>query len=111
MQKSQRTQTTVRLCLSSCGLSYVVPGPSKKAKFRKNPSVDTSSLPDREREEEERRERERLRKEWIKKQEDMKNEEFEITYSYWDGSGHRKSVTVCAVLEHHPLCMLIILAV
>ncbi|KZS91115.1 XAP5-domain-containing protein [Sistotremastrum niveocremeum HHB9708] len=68
-------------------------GPSKKAKFRKNPSVDTSFLPDREREEEERRERERLRKEWIKKQEDMKNEEFEITYSYWDGSGHRKSVT------------------
>ncbi|KAF8519488.1 XAP5-domain-containing protein [Hysterangium stoloniferum] len=66
--------------------------PSKKAKFGKNPTVDTSFLPDREREEEERREREELRKEWLRKQEDVKNEEIEITYSYWDGSGHRKSV-------------------
>lgn len=68
--------------------------PAKRGKFRKNPNVDTSFLPDREREEEERKERERLRLEWLKKQEDIKNEEIEITYSYWDGSGHRKSVTV-----------------
>ena len=27
-------------------------------------------------------------------QDDMKQEEIEITYSYWDGSGHRKVVTV-----------------
>ena len=45
----------------------------------------------------ERKEREQLRQEWIKKQEEMKNEEIEITYSYWDGSGHRKSVTVSFV--------------
>ncbi len=68
--------------------------PSKKAKSRKNPNVDTSFLPDREREEQERREREELRQEWLRKQEEMKNEEIEIVYSYWDGSGHRKSVTV-----------------
>ncbi|KAK7020440.1 FAM50 like protein [Favolaschia claudopus] len=67
--------------------------PAKRGKFRKNPNVDTSFLPDRDREEEERRERERLRLEWLKKQEDIKNEDIEITYSYWDGSGHRKSVT------------------
>ncbi|KAF7969287.1 hypothetical protein HWV62_27825 [Athelia sp. TMB] len=67
--------------------------PAKRAKFRKNPNVDTSFLPDREREEEERRERERLRQEWLRKQEEMKQEEIEIVYSYWDGSGHRKSVT------------------
>ena len=67
---------------------------SKKAKLRKNPNVDTSFLPDRDREEAERREREELRKEWIRKQEELKNEDIEITYSYWDGSGHRKSVTV-----------------
>ncbi|KDQ61009.1 hypothetical protein JAAARDRAFT_151964 [Jaapia argillacea MUCL 33604] len=67
---------------------------SKRSKFRKNPDVDTSFLPDRDREEEERRERERLRQEWLKRQEDLKKEEIEITYSYWDGSGHRKSV-VC----------------
>ncbi|KAJ7775060.1 XAP5, circadian clock regulator-domain-containing protein [Mycena metata] len=67
--------------------------PAKRGKFRKNPNVDTSFLPDREREEEERKERERLRLEWLQKQEDIKNEEIEVTYSYWDGSGHRKSVT------------------
>lgn len=60
----------------------------------KNPAVDTSFLPDRDREEEERRIREHLRQEWLKNQEIMKKEEIEITYSYWDGSGHRKSVKV-----------------
>ncbi|KAJ8079098.1 hypothetical protein AAF712_006476 [Marasmius tenuissimus] len=69
-------------------------GPLKKrSKFGKNPNVDTSFLPDREREEAERKERERLRQEWLKKQEDLKYEDIEITYSYWDGSGHRKTVT------------------
>ena len=68
---------------------------SKRAKFRKNPNVDTSFLPDRDREEAERREREALRQEWLRKQEEMKKDEIEITYSYWDGSGHRKSVVVC----------------
>ncbi|KAI0320722.1 XAP5-domain-containing protein [Amylostereum chailletii] len=67
--------------------------PSKRAKFGKNPAVDTSFLPDRDREEAERREREELRQEWLKRQEEMKLEEIEVTYSYWDGSGHRKSVT------------------
>ncbi|ESK89854.1 hypothetical protein Moror_839 [Moniliophthora roreri MCA 2997] len=67
--------------------------PAKKSKFRKNPNVDTSFLPDREREEAERKERERLRQVWLKKQEELKQEDIEITYSYWDGSGHRKTVT------------------
>ncbi|KZT11334.1 XAP5-domain-containing protein [Laetiporus sulphureus 93-53] len=65
---------------------------SKRAKLRKNPNVDTSFLPDRDREEAERRQREELRQEWLKKQEELKQEDIEITYSYWDGSGHRKSV-------------------
>jgi protein FAM50 len=72
----------------------IVEQPSKRAKFRKNPNVDTSFLPDRDREEAERKERERLRQEWLRKQEDMKKEEIEVTYSFWDGSGHRKSVVV-----------------
>lgn len=72
--------------------------PAKRGKFRKNPNVDTSFLPDREREEAERRERERLRQEWIQKQEDTKKEEIEVVYSYWDGSGHRKSVMVSFAL-------------
>ncbi|KAF8770822.1 Protein FAM50 like protein [Argiope bruennichi] len=64
----------------------------KKKKIFKNPDVDTSFLPDREREEEERKLREELRQEWVQKQEKLKNEEIEITFSYWDGSGHRRSV-------------------
>ncbi|CAO3627579.1 unnamed protein product [Mucor hiemalis] len=62
----------------------------KKRKMLKDPSIDTSFLPDREREEKERIEREELRKEWILKQEEIKNENISITYSFWDGSGHRK---------------------
>ncbi|XP_003788328.1 protein FAM50B [Otolemur garnettii] len=61
-------------------------------KMRKNPNVDTSFLPDRDREEEENRLREELRKEWEAKRERVKGEEMEITFSYWDGSGHRRTV-------------------
>jgi protein FAM50 len=72
-------------------------GPVRK--FTKNPNVDTSFLPDRQREERERLEREELRKEWLAKQERMKLEDVEITYSYWDGSGHRKAVEVRVTLD------------
>jgi len=65
---------------------------SKKFKACKNPDVDTSFLPDREREEEENKLREELRQEWVRKQETLKQEPIEITYSYWDGSGHRRTV-------------------
>jgi len=68
------------------------PVPSKKKKLGKNPDVDTSFLPDRDREEEEARLREELRLEWVNKQEKLKSEEIDITYSYWDGSGHRRQV-------------------
>ena len=78
--------------------------PVKKAKLSKNPNVDTSFLPDRDREEEERRERERLRLEWLAAQESLKQEEVEVTYSYWDGSGHRKSVMVCSSLPIEVQC-------
>merc|ERR1719254_369991 len=53
---------------------------SSKA-IMKNPEVDTSFLPDNEREQRDLAERERLRKELL-----------EITYSYWDGTGHRRMV-------------------
>ncbi|XP_006029390.1 protein FAM50A [Alligator sinensis] len=66
--------------------------PPKRRKLGKNPDVDTSFLPDRDREEEENRLREELRQEWEAKQEKIKNEEIEITFSYWDGSGHRRTV-------------------
>lgn len=63
-------------------------------KIKKNPNVDTSFLPDREREEEENRLREELRQEWVEQQQKLKEEEIDITFSYWDGSGHRRTVRV-----------------
>lgn len=63
-------------------------------KIKKNPDVDTSFLPDREREEEENKLREELRQEWARKQNALKEEEIEITFSYWDGSGHRRGVVM-----------------
>lgn len=61
-------------------------------KIKKDPNVDTSFLPDREREEEENRLREELRQEWAAQQQELKEEEIDITFSYWDGSGHRRTV-------------------
>lgn len=61
-------------------------------RLSKNPEVDTSFLPDRERDELDRLERENLRKAWLAEQERVKSEEIEVVYSYWDGSGHRRSV-------------------
>uniref|UniRef100_A0A8D0L7W6 Family with sequence similarity 50 member B n=1 Tax=Sphenodon punctatus TaxID=8508 RepID=A0A8D0L7W6_SPHPU len=59
--------------------------PPKKRKLGKNPDVDTSFLPDRDREEEENRLREELRQEWEAKQEKIK--------TVW-GGGH-SSLTAC----------------
>lgn len=63
-----------------------------KKKIRKNPDVDTSFLPDRDREETDNKMREELRQEWAAQQATLKDQEIDITFSYWDGSGHRKSV-------------------
>jgi len=83
--------------------------PPKKKRFGMNPEVDTKFLPDRDRDEEEKQLREQLRKQWEHKQKLIKEEEVEIVYSYWDGSGHRKNIYVkkgnsvyqflCKVLE------------
>ena len=62
----------------------------KRAKICKDPTVDTSFLPDKEREEAEKRLREELRQEWLSRQDKLKNEQMRVTYSYWDGSGHRR---------------------
>lgn len=66
----------------------------KSALLHKDPTVDTSFLPDKERDEQAQIERERLEKEWNELQEKIRKEQLEIVYSYWDGSGHRRSV-VC----------------
>ncbi|GAQ80858.1 hypothetical protein KFL_000640250 [Klebsormidium nitens] len=67
---------------------------AKLGKFGKDPSVETGFLPDRDREAAEREERKRLRRQYIAEQERIKNEPLEITYSYWDGTGHRRKIQV-----------------
>lgn len=66
----------------------------KKMKLMKNPNVETSFLPDRERDLQLQREKERLRQEWLEQQEAIKKEKLLVVYSYWDGSGHRKEITL-----------------
>jgi protein FAM50 len=65
-----------------------------KQRVQKDSTVDTSFLPDPERDERIAQEKQRLEKEWLAQQEQVKQERLEITYSYWDGSGHRRNVTV-----------------
>lgn len=65
-----------------------------KTALGKDPTVETSFLPDSEREAEEQAERERLQRQWFIEQERIKNETLEITYSYWDGTGHRRVIIV-----------------
>ncbi|KAJ2938827.1 hypothetical protein O0L34_g18452 [Tuta absoluta] len=63
-------------------------------KIKKNPDVDTSFLPDREREEADLKLREELRLEWVMTQASLKDEPITVTFSFWDGSGHRRNVTL-----------------
>lgn len=60
----------------------------------KNPAVETSFLPDRGRELREAEARERLAREWLAAQERIRAQPIEVTYSFWDGSGHRRALTV-----------------
>jgi len=72
-------------------------GPSKStmpAEVKKDPNIDTSFLPDKERENRMAAERQRLKSEWIANQNKLKDQLLEITYSYWDGSGHRRTVNI-----------------
>ena len=69
------------------------PSPSLP-KLTKNPDVSTDFLFDRHRAAEEERLRVSLRSEWLLAQGALKAQEVEITYSYWDGSGHRRKLRV-----------------
>lgn len=72
--------------------SSLLTGEPKKSK--KNPHVDTSFLPDKQREEDLEQKREDLKQQWMDRQEEIKHEKLEITYSYWDGSGHRRTIQI-----------------
>jgi len=66
----------------------------KRKRFGMNPEVETHFLPDRDRDERDNDLRVKLGQEWETNQKMIKQEEVEITYSYWDGSGHRKTTTM-----------------
>ena len=66
----------------------------KRKRFGMNPEVNTAFLPDRDRDEQESEMREKLRERWEENQKRVKEEDVEIAYSYWDGSGHRKNITM-----------------
>jgi protein FAM50 len=66
----------------------------KKRKMAKDPSAETFFLRDKDREAEDDALKAKLSAEWDSQQGLIKQEEIEITYSYWDGSGHRRMITV-----------------
>ena len=65
-----------------------------KKLIQKDPTIDTSFLPDQERDQAIAVQREQIQKEWELEQQRKKQSSLEIVYSYWDGSGHRRSVQV-----------------
>eukprot|EP00871_Galdieria_phlegrea_P003068 jgi/Galph1/3762/GphlegSOOS_G2413.1 len=63
----------------------------RRRKIGMDPGVDTSFLPDKDREQEERLERERLKQQWLEEQERIKQEDLNVNYSVWDGKGQKKT--------------------
>merc|ERR1712129_423104 len=66
----------------------------KKRKLMKNPNVDTSFLPDPERDAEDEKLRKELEIEWRSKQQNIKREKLLLCFAYFDGSGHRRSIQI-----------------
>ncbi|PIO68168.1 XAP5 protein [Teladorsagia circumcincta] len=59
-----------------------------------DPTIDTSFLPDKDREAEIERKKIELAAIWKAQQEREKNEEITVAFAYWDGSSHRKNLKV-----------------
>lgn len=68
--------------------------PKRKRTFGKDPTAATSFLYDADREAQLQQKKKDLVKEYHKEQDAVKKQKLEVTYSYWDGSGHRRSVVV-----------------
>lgn len=60
----------------------------------KDPTVETSFLPDKAREEEEERLRAELAEKWQQEQDKIKDETLVMSFSYWDGKGVRRAARV-----------------
>eukprot|EP00727_Mastigamoeba_balamuthi_P008919 m51a1_g465 hypothetical protein (322) ;mRNA; r:176023-177647 len=92
-KRQKKQQQTTKLSFEDDEECDAAAPPAEEIKPKKNPFVDTSFLPDRERELQATQMREKLAKEWLERQELIKKEEIEVTYSFWDGSGHRRSLS------------------
>lgn len=68
--------------------------PTTTFKMGKNPNADTSFLHDANREKQLEDKKRQLVEEYKRTEAERKKEPMEITYSYWDGSGHRRSTTM-----------------
>lgn len=64
------------------------------AKLGKDPTAETDFLPDAEREKTMAALQERLKREFLEQQEKEKKEIIEVTYSWWDGTGHRRTLKI-----------------
>lgn len=69
-------------------------GGFRKKSFGKDPTAQTSFLYDADREVDLQRKRKELMAQYKKEQEEIKHEKLEVTFSYWDGTGHRRSTVV-----------------
>lgn len=67
---------------------------SARKSFGKDPTVNTGFLFDAQREGDMLKKRQELIKEYQTDQAQAQGEKLEVVYSYWDGSGHRRSTTV-----------------
>lgn len=65
-----------------------------KKRLGMDPTIDTSFLPDKDREAEIARKKVELAAAWRAQQEREKNEEITVAFAYWDGSSHRKNLKV-----------------
>ena len=66
----------------------------KKKLVSKDPTAATAFLPDRERDAQIEARRRELEQEWLDDQKLVQKQKLEVVYSYWDGSGHRKTLTL-----------------
>ncbi|PRW18417.1 XAP5 CIRCADIAN TIMEKEEPER [Chlorella sorokiniana] len=64
------------------------------SRLGKDPTVRTDFLPDKDRQREEDELREKLKEEYALRQAAIKAEPLEIIYSYYNGTGHRRAITV-----------------
>ncbi|SBT71580.1 XAP-5 DNA binding protein, putative [Plasmodium malariae] len=63
-------------------------------KIMKDPTINTSFLKDKERDEKIELKKKELRELYFKLENEQKEKVIEITYSYYDGSGHRRKISV-----------------